>query len=355
MLDSENSICYSLSRFINARGVEKVVKGLFIMEEKFVDLVYPPIVKDQIEALADIYAPTLSAKGLIQNRSILEEAEVIFSGWGGPTLNEELLQAAPNLKAMFYAAGTIKLIMTEAAWKRDILITTANAANAVPVAEYTLSQTLSALKGGWHFTRNVRSNKKYPERPLAHMAGAFGSTVGLISLSTVGRKVNELLQHFDVHVIAYDPFVSKEEAESLNVTLCSLDAIFESAEVVSLHAPLLESTTGMVTGKHLASMKPYASFINTARGAIIEEPEMIDVLKQREDITAILDVTNPEPPIPDSPLYTLPNVILTPDIVGSESAECGRMGAYMLDEFKRYLNEDPLKWQVSKEKFGVMA
>lgn len=102
-------------------------------------------------------------------------------------------------------------------------------------------------------------------------------------------------------------------------------------------------------------MKPYASFINTARGAIVNEDEMIAVLQNREDITAILDVTYPEPPTPTSPLYTLENVVLTPHIAGSENAECGRMGAYMLAEFKNYLHGKPLQWEVTKEKFDFMA
>ncbi|WP_342772478.1 hydroxyacid dehydrogenase [Oceanobacillus arenosus] len=331
------------------------MKGLFIMETKVVDLVYPKEVKEEIESLVDIYAPPMSALEVKENPSVLKDVDVIFSSWGGPTLDETFLEAAPNLKAMFYGAGTIKKIMTDAAWDRGIVITTASDANAVPVAEYTLSQILFLLKGGWQISHEVKQNKAYPNKRLMDISGGFGSTVGIISLSTVGRKVIELLQHFDLKVLLYDPFVSEEEAAKYHAQLCSLEEIFAKSDVVSLHSPLLEETTGMIKGEHFEKMKPNASFLNTARGAIVNEPEMIEVLKERQDITAVLDVTYPEPPIEGSPLYELPNVILTPHIAGSLGKECGRMGTYMLDELKHYSNGEALQWQVSRQKFNVMA
>ncbi|GAB3056073.1 hydroxyacid dehydrogenase [Virgibacillus ainsalahensis] len=331
------------------------MKGLFIMETSMFDMVYPEKVRKEIETLADIYAPPMRADEVMEDSSILKDVDVLFSSWGGPKIDQAFLDAAPHLKAVFYGAGTIKNIMTDAAWDRDIMITTANAANAIPVAEYTLSQILFLVKDGWRLALDVKRNKSYPKWPLTTIAGAYGSTVGIISLSTVGRKVIELLKPFDMNVLLYDPFVSEEEAKKWNVEQCALDEIFERSDVVSLHSPLLEATTGMIRGEHFEKMKPNASFLNTARGAIVNEPEMTEVLKRREDITAVLDVTNPEPPVEESPLYELPNVILTPHIAGSIRQECGRMGAYMLEEFKRYRKEEPLQWQVTKEKFDVMA
>src|SRR5699024_5712690 len=133
-------------------------------------------------------------------------------------------------------------------------------------------------------------------------------------------------------------FVSAEEAEALNVELCSLEDIFQRSDIVSLHTPWLKETEGLITGAHFSAMKSNTTFINTARGAVVKEPEMIEVLQDRKDIMAILDVTYPEPPTADSPLYDLPNVVLTPHISGSAGKERERMGKYMLEECKRYLN-----------------
>jgi phosphoglycerate dehydrogenase-like enzyme len=96
-------------------------------------------------------------------------------------------------------------------------------------------------------------------------------------------------------------------------------------------------------------MKEGTSFINTARGAVIAEDEMIAVLTERQDLTAILDVTYPEPPPPGSPLYSLPNVFLTPHIAGSLDGECLRMGQEMAAELGRWLRGEPLLWQIRPE------
>ena len=111
----------------------------------------------------------------------------------------------------------------------------------------------------------------------------------------------------------------------------------------------------MITGRHLAMMKEGATFINTARGAVVREKEMIEVLTQRPDLTAVLDVTDPEPPELDSPLTKLPNVILTPHIAGSAGPECQRLGYYMLQEFQRYLAGEPLKFGITKEAAAKLA
>jgi phosphoglycerate dehydrogenase-like enzyme len=227
------------------------------------------------------------------------------------------------------------------------------AANAVPVAEYTLSQIVFGLKRGWHYVRALRREGKW-RRDLP-APGAYGSTVGVISLGQVGRRVCRMLQGLDVRVLAYDPLATAGAAAELNVTLCGLDEIFRRADVVSLHAPKLPRTEGMITGAHLASMKPNATFINTARGAIVRQREMIDVLRHRPDLLAVLDVTDPEPPEDGSELFALDNVVVTPHIAGSMGDECRRQARYMIDELRRYLAGQPLQWAITREQAAVLA
>ncbi len=175
------------------------------------------------------------------------------------------------------------------------------------------------------------------------------------SLGMIGRMVCERLRTFDLNLIAYDPFVSAEDAAALGVTLCGLDEIFQRADVVSLHTPWLPETVGMITGAHLAAMQPGATFINTARGDVVREQEMIEVLQQRPDLLAVLDVTYPEPPVAGSPFYTLPNVILTPHIAGSMDNECRRTGRIVVEELQRYLKGEPLRWSISRQQAAIMA
>jgi phosphoglycerate dehydrogenase-like enzyme len=156
-------------------------------------------------------------------------------------------------------------------------------------------------------------------------------------------------------VIAYDPFIKKEDAERLGVELCGLDKLFQRADVVSLHTPDLPETRGMITGEHFRMMKARAAFINTARGAVVRQDEMIAAMTQRKDLTAVLDVTMPEVPGVDSPLWTMENIVLTPHIAGSQGQECKRMGRYMVEELARYVKGEPLKWAVTREMAERMA
>jgi phosphoglycerate dehydrogenase-like enzyme len=125
--------------------------------------------------------------------------------------------------------------------------------------------------------------------------------------------------------------------------------------VVSLHTPWLPETEGLIRGSHLASMKRGAAFVNTSRGAVVREAEMVSVLKDRPDITAVLDVTHPEPPEPDSLLYDLPNVVLTPHIAGSQGDECRRMGRLIVGELRRYVAGEPLEHEITRERAAMMA
>ena len=332
-----------------------MLKAIFILDPGPYEWIYGPQERADIAQLVDVYAPAQTRASIKANPSILAEAEIILSGWGAPEFNTDLLDAAPKLKAVLYGAGSIRGVATDALWDRGIVISSAWAANAVPVSEYALSQILFGLKHGWRIAQRVRANRAYPPRETMTCPGAYGSTVGIISLGMVGRLVCERLKPFDVKVIAYDPFTTPDVARALNVELCSLDDVFQRADVVSLHTPWLKETEGMIQGRHFALMKSDATFINTARGAVVNEPEMIAALQDRPDLYAVLDVTHPEPPAPDSPLYTLPNVVLTPHIAGSMNDECHRQGRYMVDELRRYLGGQPLQWQITRERAVLLA
>lgn len=330
-----------------------MVKALFLLDPEPFDLIYGPQERAELSQWVEWVAPPQTSRSVQENPAILSEVEVIFSGWGMALLDEAFLAAAPRLKAVFYGAGSIRYFMTEAAWQRGLTVVSAYYANDIPVAEFTLSQIIFSLKLGWRYVFEVKRLRAYPPRLAG--PGCYGSTVGLISLGMIGRMVAERLKSFDLNVIAYDPYVSQEQADPLGVTMYPLDEIFRQADVVSLHTPWLPETEGMITGALLRSMKPNATFINTARGAIVREAEMIAVLQERPDLTAVLDVTYPEPPEAGSLLYTLPNVVLTPHIAGSMGRECRRMGRLIVDEFRRYIQGEPLQWAIPRHKAAIMA
>jgi phosphoglycerate dehydrogenase-like enzyme len=328
-----------------------VLKGIYVLHTDAYDRIYGPQERADIAQLVEIYAPQQTADAVRADPSVLAEADVIFSGWGMARLDEALLRAAPRLQAVFYGAGSIRGFATDAAWARGITISSAYAANAIPTAEFALSQILFSLKRGWHYALAIRRDRRYPRK--GPVPGAYESTVGLISLGMIGTHVARLLQAFDVKLVAYTS--SDRKAAQLGAQRRALDELFRESDVVSLHTPWLKETEGMITGEHFSAMKENATFVNTARGAVVREGEMIEVLRQRPDLYAVLDVTYPEPPAPESPLYTLPNVVLTPHIAGSLSGECRRMGRYMVNELERYLSGEPLQWEITQEQAAGLA
>jgi phosphoglycerate dehydrogenase-like enzyme len=332
-------------------------KGLFALEPPFFDLVYGGDNLLNLRTLVDVSAPALSREQIVQRPDLLRDVELIFSSWGAPSLNLSFLDAAPRLRAVFHAAGTVKPLVTDEFWNRNVTLANAAHANAIPVAEFTLAQIILSLKRTWWHIREVRERMTYPDRTseLSYGPGAYGSVVGIVSLGRIGTLVREKLRMLDVKVLAYDPFLTPERAKELDVQSVTLEELFRRSDVVSLHAPLLKETHGLITGRHFASMKRNATFINTARGVIVDEEQMIASLIHRPDLFAILDVVCQEPPPQDSPLYRLPNVILTPHIAGSLHDECRRLGRFIVEETERFLSGQALHWQVTREQAALEA
>ncbi|MBX3054531.1 MAG: hydroxyacid dehydrogenase [Caldilineaceae bacterium] len=328
-------------------------RAIYLLRPDALPNIYGPEQQAALAELVEFVAPPQNSQSVQENPSVLADVELIFSGWGMSEMNETFLAQAPNLKALFYGAGSVKKVVTDASWARGMRVTSAYGANAVTVSHYTLAQVIFSLKRGWHYTRAIRESGGWMRK--SHIPGTYGSTVGLISLGQVGRRVAELLKILDVHVVAYDPFVSPTDAAALGVELVGLEDVFLRSDVVSLHAPWLPETVGMITGAHFASMKQDATFINTSRGAIVREAEMIAVLQERPDLWAILDVTYPEPPAPDSPLFVLPNVVLTPHIAGVMDDECRRMGQTMVEELRRFLAGEVMEYEITEERAKFLA
>ncbi|WOO39412.1 hydroxyacid dehydrogenase [Rubellicoccus peritrichatus] len=329
------------------------VKGVFLLNDYGLNRIYGDDELDAIASLVQIERRPVRLDDPADSE-LLAEAEVAFSGWGAPVLDEDLLRRMPKLKALFYGAGTVRYMITDAFWERGIRLTSAYVANARPVAEFTFAQIILALKKTWQQSLHIREAKAWGRQ--WDMPGAyFGSRIGVVSLGAIGRMVCERLTALDVEVFAYDPFVSDEDMRKIGARKASLNKLCETCDVITLHAPQLDETIGMIREEHFKMMKPGATIINTARGAIIDHPAMIKVLQERTDIVALLDVTDPEPPEPGSLLYTLPNVVMTPHIAGSMGRECRRMARLAIDECRRYLKNESALHPITIDNFSRLA
>lgn len=325
------------------------MKSLFALDT--FDLIYSKETVEKIKENSDCLG--VFGKDILEKSpEILKQADIIFSGWGCPKIDKAFLDVAQNLKAVFYGAGSIRCLVSDEFWNRDIVVCSAGSANAIPVSEYCLSQILFGLKCGYQFINAYKTEKKHTVIPVR---GLYGATVGIVSAGTIGKLVMKKLSEFDVNILVYEEYLSEEEAKEYNAKKATLEEIFSQSDVVSIHTADIPANHGLINGKLISMMKPYTTLLNSSRGVIINEPEMIDVLNKRDDIVAILDVTNPEPPREDSPLWNMDNVILTPHIAGSMVNECKRHGDFMFEEMMHYLNGEELKSAVSFERFQYMA
>nr|WP_128376591.1 hydroxyacid dehydrogenase [Streptomyces cavernae] len=285
----------------------------------------------------------------------LADVELLVTGWGCPPIDEAALKAAPLLRAVVHTAGTVRHHITPACWERGLAVSSAAAANAVPVAEYTLAMILLANKRVLDTARAYRLERRRIDWNERHPnAGNYHRTVGILSASVIGRRVIELLRPHDLTVLLHDPYVTDAEARELGTQPVPLTELFARSDVISVHTPLLPETRGLVSRDLLARLRTGGTLINTARGAVVDQNALTDeVLTGR--IRAILDVTEPEILPVDSPLFDCPNVVITPHIAGSKGGELRRLADLALTEVESYALGRPFSHPVRPEHLARLA
>ena len=310
------------------------MKAIFI--SSMVNTVYTAEQRQKIAELTDLMPEIVESQNF--DSFDLSEVEVIFSTWGMMNFTPEQLDRMPKLKAVFYAAGATDYF-ARPLLKRGIRVFSAWLANAVPVAEFTVAQILLSMKNYFNHTAALKCKENWQRDKIG--PGAYGETVALIGAGAISTKVQELLKGYNLNVIVIP---SRKERRTI-----SLEEAFRTAYVVSNHLPNREDNQKVLTKEMFASMRQGATFINTGRGAQVDEEGMCEVLKDRPDLTALLDVTCPEPPGNDSPLYKLPNVHLSAHIAGSWNDEFHRMADYMIEEYNRYVAGEEALYEITEK------
>lgn len=211
-----------------------------------------------------------------------------------------------------------------------------------------------SLRGYFRAARNYRRLKAADAKAFPR-SGVNGETIGLLGLGKIATRLCQLLAPYPIRVIAYDPMVSPERALELGVELVSLDQVFARAQVVSNHIPDIDTTRGTIGVAQFQQMRDGATFINTGRGAQVVELDLLNVFRDHQDLTALLDVTWPEPPVLGSPFWELGNVIISPHIGGTIGDEVSRLADCVIEEFERWTAGLPLRYQVTREVFATMG
>jgi len=249
----------------------------------------------------------------------------------------------PELRLIGSCRGAPVNVDVETATARGIPVLNTPGRNTISVAELTVAFMLSLARHIPETAAILKSSQGGPmrmARAFVEFQGSelFGKTVGLVGLGAVGREVAKRLAAFGCRVLAYDPYVTADQAAGSGVALTRLETLLAESDFVSVHAAVTPETTGLLGAAQFARMKPTAYFVNTARAALTDEEALLQALSDKRIAGAALDVFVKEPPPPDHPLLALPNVLATPHIGGNTSEIMGHQSAIILGDLLRWLD-----------------
>ena len=328
--------------------------AIFCNNEANVDRVFGQGRLDRIKEISVLYPVIITERNLWEHLPKLGEIDAVFSTWGMPLFSERELDAMPDLKCVFYAAGSVKNFARPLI-ERGIQVINAASANGIFVAEYAVSQILLANKGYFCNVRVGGGSNARPDYASVPAPGNFDTEVGVLGAGKVGRRVLQMLGSHNLHIMVYDPYLSAVEAKDFGAEKASLQDIFSRCMTVSNHVPDIPVTRGMIEAKLLSALPQGGTFINTGRGATVVEADLIGVLAKRPDLTALLDVTDPEPLEENSPLCRMPNVYLTGHIAGALGNEVVAMADECIDKFIRFSEGKPLSHTITLAQLDIMA
>jgi phosphoglycerate dehydrogenase-like enzyme len=317
---------------------------------------FPDYIMEGLSALGTIHQNNLdrpwTEEELAEN---IKGKDICITHWGSPKITEKVLERADKLKLVAHCAGSVYNIVVPEVYKKGITVIGANKVMARAVAEGTLAYMLALGLKLFKYTGITGSGgwKKGPSE-YGDMKSLFGRKVLLVGFGDIGRFVYDLLVPFETQVIVYDPYISSEiksEFPCIEFT-DNLDGAIKAADIISLHASKNPGTDFLFNKTRIDMMKDDALFINTARGSIVDEAYLTDVLETGR-ISAALDVYQVEPLPPDSRLRYLPNVICMPHLAGSsvvtEYAEA------MISDITNFLEGEKLNYEITAEKAGMMT
>ncbi len=230
-------------------------------------------------------------------------------------VDAEVIEAAKNLKIIGRAGVGVDNIDIAAATQNGIVVVNAPGGNTISTAEHAIALMLAAARKIPQADRSVKEGKWERKKFLG--VELRGKTAGVIGLGRVGFEVAKRCRALEMNVLAYDPYVSRERAEQIGVTVVDLDTLLSQADVITIHVPRTKETIGMIGKEQFEKMRDGVILINAARGGIVDEKALYDAIVSGKVRAAGLDVYEKEPPDPDNPLLKLENVVTTPHIAAS--------------------------------------
>jgi phosphoglycerate dehydrogenase-like enzyme len=342
---------------VNAMSKPKI---LYLPVQSHTQQVFHPEIFERFLRNFDV---TLNEKGVNytgdQVAAEIRGFDGLVTGWGTPRLIVEVLQNADRLRIIAHSAGSVRSMLEDVVERylipRKICVFSANHAIACNVAEYTVGALIMTGRRFVDHAIAIRKEGVWRESSLP-VNGQFlmGGIVGIVSASKVGIEVIKLLEPFHVRILVYDPYLSAWEAGRLNVQKVELDDLFARSDFVTVHAPSIPETWGMIGERQLRLMKDGTVLVNTSRGKVIDHQALFEEAKTGR-IWVTLDVTDPEPLPADSPLRGLPNVYITPHVSGAGYYGYFRIGSTTLESLEDFFAGKPVTGAVDLNRFTQLA
>lgn len=309
----------------------------------------------QLAGFATVVDPTGDQVSAEELNAALDGAVACLTGWGTPPLTSDMLQSHPDLRLVAHTAGSIRRLIPEGAMERGLRVSHAAGVIADAVVEQVITSALLCLRPLHKIDQEMKSGGEWMELRERYPGRLLGAqTVGIVGAGYVGRLMIRLFQAFGCKVLVADPFLDVQQASALGVERRDVATLMQEADIVSLHAPLLPETEGMIGATELASLRDDGIFINAARSALVDEAALLAELRSGR-IMAVLDVFDEEPLPLESPFRTLPNVVISPHSAGHTIDSHFRQGTAMVAEIQHFLNGESLQYEVTPAMLAMMA
>ena len=273
-----------------------------------------------------------------------KDADVLLTGWGNCKFFKKDIEMMPNLKMIAHTGGTVAYLIAPDVYETNVKVISGNDVFAKSVAEGCLCYILAALRRLEHYMGVMREGGYRTE--VFENRGLFGKKLGIVGFGTIARHFLNLVRWFDLDILIYSSHLTDEEAATYGARTASLEEIFAECDVISIHASDTPKTCGMITRELMESMKSDALLVNTARGAVINEPAMFEMLLAGR-FYAALDVFDEEPPAPDAPIRKCKNALLMPHMGGPTVDLRGVVTMELCKDIARLEKGEALQYEIS--------
>ncbi len=284
------------------------------------------------------------------------DAEAVLTSWGCPTFTPEVHRALPRLRFIGHCAGSVKALVTPETFAAGVAVTSAVPVMAQAVAEYCLAVTLWSLLDLGPVSRAMREHpgrQGWQHRLSPRSRSLGGQRIGIVSASRTARAFIGLLRPFQCDIAVFDPTLTPGDAASLGVELVPLQEVMRRP-IVSVHAPDLPATRGMIGREELACIPQGGLLINSSRPSVLDEAALYEALQDGR-FSAVLDVYGQEPLPGSSPLYGLNNVLLTPHVAGYSTDAYANLGRAVVADLLRWKAGEPMRMAVDGQRWEVLA